>query len=97
MRAGPRQVNIQFKVEPGRRARFASPVITGDLKLPPSKLVGRTGWKGWFGWQPVTEARAQSGPQRILQSYRKQDYLMAQRDSGHDRLRRGHRQGHPQA
>jgi outer membrane protein insertion porin family len=71
------QVNVHFELGSGKRARFAPPEITGDLKRPASRIMATTGWKGWFGWQLVTDSRVQRGLERILQSYRKQDYLMA--------------------
>ncbi len=74
------QENVQFVVEPGLRARYNTPVITGDPKRPAAKIVGDTGWKGWFGWKSVTESRTQRGLENILQSYRKRNYLMARAD-----------------
>lgn len=71
------QVDIRFTIEPGRRARFSTPVITGDIRRPAAELVGKTKWKGWFGWRPITESRAQGGVERILESYRRDGHLMA--------------------
>ncbi len=71
------QVDIRFQIEPGRRARFSAPVITGDLRRPPQELVRETKWKGWFGWRTITESRTQEGVERILESYRREGHLMA--------------------
>lgn len=71
------QANIQFKIVPGRRARFGPPVIKGDFTVPESKVVSATHWKGWFGWQPVTDDRTQNGLQRVQESFQGKHYLMA--------------------
>ena len=71
------QANIYFEIVPGRRARFAPPVIKGEFTVPESKIVGATHWKGWFGWQPVSDDRTQSGLQRIQESFQGKNYLMA--------------------
>ncbi len=47
------------------------------MQRPESSIVKETHWKGWFGWHPLTEDRVQRGIERVLQSYRKRDYLMA--------------------
>ena len=71
------QVSARFEVAPGERTKFGPPVIRGDPKRPVSAIVGETHWKGWFGWRPLTETRVQRGLERILQSYRNRNYLMA--------------------
>ncbi len=71
------QADVQFHVEPGTRSRIGPPVITGDPKLPTAVLIKRTGWKGWFGWHPLTDSRIQRGLDRILQYYRDRNFLMA--------------------
>jgi outer membrane protein insertion porin family len=74
------QENVQFMIEPGPRAHYTTPVITGDLKRPVARVVKDTGWKGWFGWKPVAETRTQRGLEGILQAYRKRNYLLARAD-----------------
>jgi len=71
------QVRVDFEVESGRRARYASPTLVGDLKMPPVKVVSATGWKGWFGWKPVTQSNTQRGLSKVRKKYQSQDRLMA--------------------
>jgi outer membrane protein assembly complex protein YaeT len=71
------QEDVEFVVTPGVRARYGALVVQGNLTRPTAKIIGDTGWKGWFGWQPVNETRTQRGIESILQAYRKQNYLMA--------------------
>ena len=71
------QVNIDFAVDSGRRAKYASPSLLGDLQLPPEKLISSTRWKGWFGWRAVTQARTGQGLANIRKQYQKQNRLMA--------------------
>src|ERR1700722_5045933 len=51
------QVHVDFVVETGKRAKYASPQLLGDPAMPALKAVAATGWKGWLGWKPVTQAR----------------------------------------
>ncbi|MFB3776953.1 MAG: POTRA domain-containing protein [Bryobacteraceae bacterium] len=71
------QVVVDFAVRPGTRARFGPPVLKGDLQRPAAEVAREPHWKGWFGWRPLTEDRLQRGLERIVQSYRNRDYLMA--------------------
>ncbi len=74
------QANIRFFIDPGPRARFASPLFKGNLLLKQEQLIKATGWKRiWsqLGWRFVTEQRVQSGIRGMLQSYRKREHLMA--------------------
>ena len=52
-------------------------MIKGDFTIPESKVVSATHWKGWFGWQKVTDERTQNGLQRLQESFQGKDYLMA--------------------
>ena len=52
-------------------------MIKGDFTVPESKVVSATHWKGWFGWQKVTDDRTQNGLQRVQESFQGKDYLMA--------------------
>lgn len=74
------QVNIRFFVEPGSRARFTTPVLNGNLKLSAETILQPTRWKrlrGLLGWKYISEQRVQSGIRYILQTYRRNEYLMA--------------------
>jgi outer membrane protein insertion porin family len=74
------QVNINFRVEPGPRARFTTPTLKGNLALPGDRLVKAAGWRRFYGlggWKYVREQTVQSGLRSILNLYRKNEYLMA--------------------
>ncbi|MBL8293834.1 MAG: BamA/TamA family outer membrane protein [Bryobacterales bacterium] len=73
------QVRIDFRVDPGPRARLTMPEVNG---VPPDAVgafVDQTRWRRWFGmlgWYPLTERRLQNGLERARRSYVKQDYLL---------------------
>lgn len=74
------QVNLRFFIDPGPRARFARPVLKGNLLLTEDQLIKAAQWKRFLsrlGWRFVSEQRVQSGIRGMLQSYRKRDRLMA--------------------
>ncbi|HTM51885.1 MAG TPA: POTRA domain-containing protein [Bryobacteraceae bacterium] len=71
------QVRINFDVDSGVRARYSTPDVDGDLKMPKEKVISATRWKGWFGWKKVTEARTQKGLDNVRNRYLKQDRLLA--------------------
>lgn len=83
------QAELRFTVEPGRRARFATPVIAGDPKFKPSRVIRTAGWfnqfslHGWFRrgtlseWREVTDSRVQRGLEKVRGAYVKRGFLMA--------------------
>ncbi|MGH9937283.1 MAG: POTRA domain-containing protein, partial [Blastocatellia bacterium] len=71
------QVHIHFDAAAGRRARFTTPEVIGDPKMPPAGVAAATRWKGWLGWRPVTQSRVQRGIERVRSKYQKQNRLMA--------------------
>ncbi len=73
------QVNINFDVKGGERARFSPPVLLGDLKMTPEKIVGATKFRRWLwnSWKPVTQTRLRSGLDGIQQLYQKEKRLEA--------------------
>src|SRR5579862_9748609 len=71
------QVHVDFVVDTGRPAKYASPELIGEPAMPPLKLISATGWKGWLGWKPVTQSRTQHGLQNVRKKFQKQDRLMA--------------------
>jgi outer membrane protein insertion porin family len=76
------QVNITFNIDPGKRARFEQPAISGDPKRSKSSIVRATRWKrlyGLFGlgWQPVTNARVRSGVDNIRRYYENRGLLQS--------------------
>src|SRR5205085_3385910 len=73
------QVNIRFEVDSGRRARFATPVLLGDLKLPPEKVIGATRFRRWLihTWKPVTQVRVRQGLDGVRALFQKEQRLEA--------------------
>lgn len=74
------QVNIDFNIDPGQRAKFDGLKTTGDSERSPESLLSSTGWKrfrGLFGWHSFTEARLRSGLDNIRAWYPKHDHLLA--------------------
>jgi len=72
------QVEIRFEVRSGRRARYSPPAVTGVPERDLPGVVSATHWRGWFGWQRVTENRTQDGLERIRKAYRQRDRLTAE-------------------
>ncbi|MBV9506565.1 MAG: BamA/TamA family outer membrane protein [Acidobacteriia bacterium] len=73
------QVEIHFDIESGPRARFTTPVVRGDPKLDPAKILDATGWRRWLlhSWKPVTQARVRSGLDGLRKLYEKENRLQA--------------------
>ena len=73
------QVNIRFEVNSGPRARFTTPVLQGDLKIDPGKILNATKWRRWFlnSWKPVTQARVRQGLDGVRSLYQKSNRLQA--------------------
>jgi outer membrane protein assembly complex protein YaeT len=73
------QVNLRFEVDAGRRAHFASPLLTGDLKMDPGKIVGATKFRRWIihTWKPVTQTRVIEGIKGIRTLYQEENRLEA--------------------
>src|SRR5262249_46968471 len=74
------QINFQFMVDPGKRAKFDGLITTGDTERAPESLIKSTGWKrfrGLFGWHSFTEARLRNGLENIRSWYPKHDHLLA--------------------
>jgi outer membrane protein assembly complex protein YaeT len=83
------QTDVRFVVVPGRRARFATPVIEGDPKFKPSRIVRATGWPNPFSlhswlhggtlhaWRELNDERVQRGLEKVRNAYVKKGFLMA--------------------
>jgi len=83
------QVELRFIVQPGHRARFATPSIEGDPKFKLSRIIRMTGWPNpfslhsWFRrgtfseWHEVTDSRVQRGLEKVRNAYVKKGFLMA--------------------
>ena len=75
------EVHIDFHADAGRRAKFDGLVASGDTLRPLESLIQSSGWKrfrGWLGWQQLTETRLQNGIDNIRSWYPKHDHLLAQ-------------------
>jgi len=73
------QVNLDFEIQPGKRARFAMPQITGNPQLPEKQIIRATRWKKRFrnAWQPITQARVRQGLEGVRGKFEKADRLLA--------------------
>jgi outer membrane protein assembly complex protein YaeT len=74
------QVDITFQIEPGERARYGDPIITGNPNRPINQILSATRWRSWRGfgdWKHVTDTRTTQGIDKIRRLYLKRDYLMA--------------------
>ena len=78
------QMNLDFRVDPGKRARFDGVALSGDVGNSPGGVVRATHWQRFyglfgdrFGWEGVTESRVQSGLHNLRLYYQKNDRLLA--------------------
>ena len=73
------QMTITFDVKSGKRARFDTPAITGDPKLPEKDILKATKWRRFLigGWRPVTAVRVRNGVAGVQKKYQSKDRLMA--------------------
>jgi len=74
------QINFDFNVDPGKRAKFDGLKTTGDSERSPESLIASTGWKrfrGLFGWHSLNETRLRNGLDNIRSWYPKHDHLLA--------------------
>ena len=56
-------MNIRFEIDSGRRARFGPPVLLGDFKMSPERVLTATKFRRWLihTWKPVTQTRVRQG------------------------------------
>jgi outer membrane protein assembly complex protein YaeT len=73
------QINITFKIDGGPRAHFGAPLLLGDLKMDPLRVLGATRYRRWVihTWKPVTETRVRQGLDSVRSLYRKENRLEA--------------------
>jgi outer membrane protein assembly complex protein YaeT len=79
------EVEIDFRIKPGRRARFGGVVLEGGPTISLEKLESVSGWRRgipWFnsrlfGWRDATEERLTSGIERILKRLQRGNRLLA--------------------
>jgi outer membrane protein assembly complex protein YaeT len=73
------QINIRFDVSSGPRARFTAPVLLGDVKLDPRRILTATKFRRWIlhTWKPMTDTRVRQGLDSVRQLYQREDRLEA--------------------
>jgi outer membrane protein insertion porin family len=74
------QVRITFKIETGKRARYADPKITGDTSVLSADEIARsTKWRRFLlpGYRGITSARTRSGIDNVRLKYEKSNRLLA--------------------
>jgi outer membrane protein insertion porin family len=73
------QVNVTIGVDSGRRAKYQTPVIHGDARLPLQTIIRATGWRVRFikRWRQMTASLTQNGVAGIQKKYQQQDRLTA--------------------
>ena len=65
------QVNIHFEVEGGARARFTTPVVTGDPQMDGARILTATRFRRWLvhSWKPMTQDRVRQGLDGVRKLY----------------------------
>jgi outer membrane protein insertion porin family len=73
------QANITFDVDSGARARFATPVAIGDLKMDTARLLDGLKFRRWLihSWKPMTQTRLRQGLDSVRALYQKDRRLEA--------------------
>jgi outer membrane protein assembly complex protein YaeT len=73
------QVSIRFEVDSGPRARFTTPVLTGDLKMDAGKILTATKFQRWLihTWKPITQTRVRQALDGVRLLYQRDNRLEA--------------------
>uniref|UniRef100_Q02B19 Outer membrane protein assembly factor BamA n=1 Tax=Solibacter usitatus (strain Ellin6076) TaxID=234267 RepID=Q02B19_SOLUE len=73
------QINIRFRIDSGARARFFRPVLLGDYKLDPARILTATRFRRWLihTWKPVTQTRMRQGLDGVRSLYQRENRLEA--------------------
>jgi len=74
------QVNIDFDIAAGARAKFDGVIVTGTSERSTDDIIKSAGLKrfrGLLGWQYVTENRVQNGVDNVRNWYPKHNRLLA--------------------
>lgn len=73
------QIFLTFSIHERKRAKYDTPVISGETKLSDATILRATGWRlpiiHW--WKHVSSSRTSNGLQDIQKKYASQDRLMA--------------------
>lgn len=75
--AAYQQINIHFDVNSGPRARFSAPVLLGDVKLDPQRILKATKFRRWLlnTWKPMTQTRVQRALDGVRSLYQRENRL----------------------
>src|SRR5207248_2213613 len=59
------------EISSGPRARFGPPVLIGDLKMEPARIVTATKFRRWIlnTWKPITQLRVRQGLEGVRALY----------------------------
>src|SRR5579872_1666189 len=71
------EVAFTFMVNPGKRARYTNPVVTGDTREPPEKVAKWAKYKAIIRWKRDTQQNSQAGVENIRKKYAKEERLTA--------------------
>jgi outer membrane protein insertion porin family len=73
------QVNIRFEIDSGKRSHFATPVLLGDFKMDPARVVTATKFRRWIihTWKPVSQLRVRLGLDGVRALLQKENRLEA--------------------
>ncbi|MBC8167641.1 MAG: BamA/TamA family outer membrane protein [Bryobacteraceae bacterium] len=74
------QVDVNFNVDSGKRAKYDQPIVKGTPNKSVNELVRISRWRKYRGFGPfkqVTDIATQQGLDRIRRAYQKKDFLMA--------------------
>ena len=65
------QINIRFEIDSGPRARFTTPLLTGDPQMDPGRILTATGFRRWVlrTWKPMTQERVRQGLDGVRKLY----------------------------
>jgi outer membrane protein insertion porin family len=77
--ADTRQMDIEFVIHAGARARFDGVQVTGNTGRTQVEIVHATGWRNPFstrGWKQFTEARLDDGVNGVRSSFQKHNRLL---------------------
>jgi outer membrane protein assembly complex protein YaeT len=78
--ADTRQMDIEFAIHTGARARFDGIHVTGNSTRLLEDIIRASGWHNPFGirgWKQLTEARLDDGVNGVRSSFQKHDRLLA--------------------
>ncbi len=74
------QMDVEFTIHTGPRARFDGLHVTGDSTRALQDITRATGWRSLFGirgWRQLTESRLNDGVDGVRASFQKHDRLLA--------------------